>query len=50
MTREELIDIIKKLLKTDRDLGFLLKLDEEEIKTMVACIREREWINQSNNQ
>ena len=41
MTQEELLEIIKKLLKTDRDLEFLLRLDNEELRTLVACIRDR---------
>jgi hypothetical protein len=41
MSKEEMIAIIYKLLKTDRDLGFLSKLDEEELKILVACIRDR---------
>ena len=41
MTQEELPEIIKKLLKTDRELEFLLRLDNEELRTLVACIRDR---------
>ena len=41
MTQEELLEIIKKLLKTDRDLEFLLRLDNEELRILVACIRDR---------
>ncbi len=29
MTPESLVEILKKLLKTDRDISFLLKLDEK---------------------
>lgn len=45
MTKEELLEIIKKLLKTNTDLKFLLQLDDEKLRTLVACIRDR--INQS---
>jgi len=41
MTKEELLEIIKKLLKTNTDLNFLLKLDGEELRTLVVCIRDR---------
>jgi hypothetical protein len=41
MTKEELIEIIKSVLKTDIDLGFLLQLTKGELETLVACIRER---------
>jgi uncharacterized protein YjgD (DUF1641 family) len=41
MTKEELLEIIRKLLKTNTDLNFLLKLDSEELRTLVACIRDR---------
>ena len=36
-----LLEIIKKLLKTDMDLSFLLKLPEKDLKTLVGCIRDR---------
>ena len=41
MTKEELIEILKRVLKTESDLGFLLKLDESELETLVAVIRDR---------
>ncbi len=41
MTKEELLEIIKKLLKTNTELKFLLHLDDEELRTLVACIRDR---------
>ena len=40
MTKEELVDKIKELLKTDFDLSFLLKLEIVELETLVASIRE----------
>jgi hypothetical protein len=36
-----LLEIIKKLLKTDMDLSFLLNLREDDLKTLVGCIRAR---------
>ena len=41
MKNKELLEIIKKLLKTSADLDFLLELPEADLKTLVACIRER---------
>jgi len=35
------LEIIKKLLKTDADLDFLLKLPESDLEALVVCIRER---------
>jgi len=39
--KKELIEIIKKLLKTDVDLNFLLNLPESDLEKLVVCIRER---------
>jgi len=36
-----LLEIIRKLLKTDMDLSFLLTLPEKDLKTLVGCMRER---------
>ena len=41
MTKEQLIEIIKRLSKTEADLSFLLKLNESELETLVAIIRDR---------
>ncbi len=41
MDNDALLEIIKKLLKADTDLSFLLKLPEDDLKTLVGCIRER---------
>lgn len=41
MTKEELIEILKRVLKTESDLEFLLKLDGSELETLVAFIRDR---------
>ena len=40
MTKEELANRIQKLLKTDIDLSFLLKLEKAELETLIACIRD----------
>jgi hypothetical protein len=41
VTKEQLIDIIKRVLKTEADIAFLLKLNESELETLVAIIRDR---------
>lgn len=41
MTKEKLIEIIHTLLGTDIDLGFLQRLDKNELKVLVASIRGR---------
>ena len=41
MKKTELIEIIKRILKTDSDLDFLLKLEGTELTTLVAIIRDR---------
>jgi hypothetical protein len=39
--KEKLLQIIGKLLRSDLDLTFLLKLDRREIEQLVAAIRDR---------
>jgi len=41
MAKEDLLFILKKLLQTDAYLEFLLQLDEADLRTLIACIRER---------
>jgi hypothetical protein len=41
MTKEELIELLWKTLKTNVSLHFLAKLELEEIQTLIACIRDR---------
>ena len=41
MRREKLIEIIQGIIETDVDLSFLLQLEENELETQVACIKER---------
>ncbi len=41
MTKEELIRKIGGVLKTDLDFNFLAILKEEELETLIACIRDR---------
>ena len=39
MTKEKLVEKIAELLKSDRDLNFLLGLQKEEVEAPVVCIR-----------
>ena len=41
ISKGTLLDIAKKLLKTDRDLSFLLELSYDDLRLLVICIRER---------
>jgi hypothetical protein len=41
MTKDQLIETIKKILSTENDLSFLLKLEKPELETLVASIRGR---------
>jgi len=40
MTKEKLIETIRRLLKTDADLNFLMALKEDDIEALLACIRD----------
>ena len=39
VSKEELIKILKKILKTETNLDFLLELKKEDLKRLVATIR-----------
>jgi hypothetical protein len=41
MNKTELLEIIKKLLKTETNLDFLLNLPGSDLETLVVCIKER---------
>lgn len=41
MTKEEMITVLQRVLKTDVDLEFLMKLDANELEILVASIRNR---------
>jgi hypothetical protein len=38
---EDLVDLIKKVLKADINLDFLLELRTTELEILAACIRDR---------
>ena len=41
LTKKELLEKLLKLLQTDRDLNFLLSLDEKDLTTLLVVLRER---------
>ncbi|MBL6968385.1 MAG: hypothetical protein ISR62_08195 [Desulfobacteraceae bacterium] len=41
MKKDELIKILRKVLGTDAPLDFLKKLEEKELETLVACVRDK---------
>ena len=41
MTKEQIVEKIKEILRTDLDLVFLLGLKKKEIETLISCIRDR---------
>ena len=41
LSKEELIKILQKILKTETNLGFLLELKRKDIERLVAIIRGR---------
>jgi hypothetical protein len=41
LTKNDLLEKLKKLIQTDRDLNFLLSLDEKDMTTLLIALRER---------
>ena len=41
LTKDELLGKILKLLQSDRDLNFLLSLNEDDLTTLLIALRER---------
>jgi hypothetical protein len=41
MKKQELIEILRKLLETDTELDFLLQLKGDDLRKLVACVRDR---------
>ena len=41
LTKHELLEMLLKLLHTDRDMNFLLSLDEKDLTTLLVVVRER---------
>jgi hypothetical protein len=40
MTKEDLVKEIRKILKTDVDVNFLLKLAPREVEILLVCLRD----------
>jgi hypothetical protein len=41
LTKTEILEKLLKLLQTDRDMNFLLSLDENDLTTLLVVLRER---------
>ncbi len=41
MTKEELISLLRKILKTDSSLDFLPKLEQADLEKLIVVIRDR---------
>jgi hypothetical protein len=41
LTKTEIMEKLLKLLQTDRDMDFLLALDEKDLTTLLIALRER---------
>jgi len=40
LTKSELMEKILQILKTDRDMQFLLSLDQKDLKTLLIALKE----------
>ena len=48
VTKEQIVEKIKEILRTDLDLDFLLGLKKKELETLISCIRDRvDHLNQN---
>ena len=41
MPKEKLFEILKRLLMADADIDFLMQLSEDQLKTLILCLRSR---------
>jgi len=41
MTKEEMITVLQRVLKTDADLEFLIKLEAKELEILILSVRDR---------
>ena len=41
LTKTEILEKLLKLIQTERDMNFLLSLDENELTTLLVVLRER---------
>ena len=49
LTKTEIMEKVLKLLQTDRDMNFLLSLEEKDLTTLLIALRERIEIKTSLN-
>ena len=40
MTKRDLVGTIARILKTERNLDFLLKLEPKDLESLAACLRD----------
>jgi hypothetical protein len=45
--KDDLIDLLKKILQTNVNLDFLSDLEQKDLETLIAVIRD--WIDQEKN-
>ncbi len=41
LTKSELLELLLRLLQTDRDMSFLMSLDKKDLTTLLVALRER---------
>jgi len=41
LTKNDLLEMLRKILQTDRDMNFLLSLDDKDLTTLLVVVRER---------
>jgi len=41
MNKKQLIETLQRILSTDIDLSFLLQLKENDLESLLACVRDR---------
>ncbi len=39
--KDDLVDLLKKILRTNADLNFLSALEQRDLETLIAVIRDR---------
>jgi len=41
MNKKQLIETLQRILSTDIDISFLLQLKENDLESLLACVRDR---------
>lgn len=47
MASESLVHIVRQLLNTAEPLDFLLQLDDDDVRVLISCIRDRKDLDSS---